>query len=186
MYFFAILTTKPQIGLDQLRLPALDLFFGKIEMLDGILDLFGRNQRFFGLQLTNPSLWRFDKASESPPAASSDTPVFRLTAKNPAGSGTSSSAVPRRLLPHTQSAVGSWPLPVRPCGSADRQIADTLDHPIFQHAMQIDRFHFVHNLLADRIELLFELLLLTRISAEMACLLSQSFSASGDLPHGIQ
>ena len=94
---------KPQIRFDQLGLPALHFLFGKIEMLDRILDLFSRNKRFFGFQLTD-SLWRFDRPSESRPRASSDTPVFRLTAKK---------SCRLRHIFLSSSAPASPPTPIR-------------------------------------------------------------------------
>src|SRR6185437_8667463 len=154
-------------------------------MLDRILDLFSRNKRLFHFQLTNlrfgglidlPNLHQSFLRHPGLPLDRQEVLTAPVHLPQQFGTG---------LSPHTYPSLAADRFPF---GGTDlhRQIADTLDHSVFQHTMEVDRFNFVHYLLTDRIELLFELLLLDRIASEMLALLGQRLQRKRDLPHGIQ
>src|SRR5262249_45883820 len=73
-----------------------------------------------------------------------------------------------------------------PCSDLNRQFPHTLHHPILQHAMQVDGLHLLHDLIANRIDLLLNLLLFRRIAIGMPGNFVETLERSRDFPDGIQ
>src|SRR5215510_2501348 len=176
---------ETKIRFDQLGFPALDLFLGYIQVLDRIFDFFRGYEGLFGLELSNPALRSlvdllnlvegFLRAGR---LALSGEEGFPIAAELLEGLGAGLTADPEATLATDDLSL--------PCSDLNRQFPHTLYHPIFQHAMQVDGLHLLHDLIANRIDLLLNLLLFRRIAIGMPGNFVETLERGRDFPDGIQ
>ncbi len=176
---------QPQVGFDKLRLSSLHFFFGHIEMLDRVLNFFGRNQRLFRLKLANPALGclivlldvlqhLFREAG--PPFDRQKILVCPAQPPQELRTGFTADAQPALTARDFTFCLAKQQI----------EVPNPLRHPVFQHTVQIDRLHLVDDLPAHRIDLFAQFLLLLRIGAHMAGLVVQVFQRGRDLTDRIE
>src|SRR4029077_13687692 len=104
--------------------------------------------------------------------------VFPLAAELEKGLSTSLAADPEPPLATDDLSLR------RP--DLNRQLPHTLHHPILQHSMQVDGLHLLHDLIANRIDLLLNLLLFRGIAVGMPNNFIETLERGRTLPDGIQ
>src|SRR5688572_26767650 len=176
---------ETKIRLDQLGFPALDLILRHVQMLDRIFDLLCRYEGLFGLELSNPSLrslvdlLNFVKGLlRAACLAFNGKKIFPVATELLESLGTGFTADPKTTL-----ATDDFSFP-RP--DLNRQLPHPLHHPILQHAMQVDGLHLLHDLIANRIDLLLDLLLFRGIAVGMPRNLIETLERSRDFSDRIQ
>ena len=127
--FFGDAHDESEIGLDKFGLPALDLFFRHIQVLDRILDFFAGDQGLFRFQMSYVALRGLVDFLDIVQRVFRTARLSLEPRENPVGRGRASAAVRRPPRRGARYPLALGRSPVQPIGSI-RHFPHALDHPV--------------------------------------------------------